>query len=229
MAFKKRFWIALTSLIVLPAIVLIAGIYQFNFTNNDIYIELADGEVVEYDQLMREAEEMGYSKVMLSLFSIRTLEDFTLFLPRKTDTLTPVLLTDIKKQEMQRWATGKYSMDEKSGNIDLNYDTIQTINVGIEDNKRVFTAPFSVSSQTSNPLFYLGLFIHDTQEHTIKHVDSVFIDESINILTIEPGHQKKFVSITFNRGDDSKETESSQSMTIEKQYQIAINPTRFTK
>ena len=33
------------------ALILIAGIYKFNFTNSDIYIENEDGEVVPIDSV----------------------------------------------------------------------------------------------------------------------------------------------------------------------------------
>lgn len=228
MAFKKRFWITLTSLIVLPAIVIVAGIFRFNYTNADIYIELSDGEVVQYNELMREAEEKGYSKVMLSLFSIRTLEDFIVLLPEQTDAPVPVSLNKIKKQEMQRWATGEYSQGDELGTIALNYDTIKTIDTDTKNNKIVFAAPFSVSNQEPGMRFYLGLFLQDTQQHTIKHVDSTFIGDSINIVSIEPDNQSRLVSIEYTKPNTENEVEKVTQPPVTVEFPLNTGAVRFS-
>ncbi len=41
---------ALYSLFTLIAFILILGIYRFNFTNDDIYVEQPNGQVVPYEQ-----------------------------------------------------------------------------------------------------------------------------------------------------------------------------------
>jgi hypothetical protein len=228
MAFKKRFWITLSSLIILPAIVIIMGIYRFNYTNADIYIELADGEVVQYDKLMREAEKKGYSKVMLSLFSIRTLEDFIVFLPEQDSTPIAVPLNEIKKQEMQRWATGQYSFGEERGSISLDFDTIRTINADIKDNQIIFAAPFSVSNQGSGVFFYLGLFSQDTKRHTIKHIDSIFIGDRINIVSIEPDNQGRLIAIEYTERDTASEADKTTLSPVTVEFSLNTEQVRFS-
>lgn len=228
MAFKKRFWITLSSLIILPAIVIIMGIYQFNYTNADIYIELADGEIVQYDKLMREAETKGYSKVMLSLFSIRTLEDFTIFLPEQNSTPISVALREIKKQEMQRWATGQYSIGEEYGSISLNFDTIRTINAETKDKQIIFAAPFSVSNQGSGVFFYLGLFLQDTQKNTIKHIDSTFIGDRIKIISIEPNNQGRFIAINYTERATDSETKQATALPLTVEFSLNTEPVSFS-
>ena len=35
-------------------IVMLAGIYKFNFTNDDIYVENKEGEFIQYDEYVKE-------------------------------------------------------------------------------------------------------------------------------------------------------------------------------
>ncbi len=48
---KKAFLIVLIVLIFIFVVITIAGIYKFNFTNDDIYVTNHDGEVVPIDEL----------------------------------------------------------------------------------------------------------------------------------------------------------------------------------
>jgi len=48
--FKK----ILIGIVVVVLLVLLAGIYKFNFTNDDIYIQQEDGSVVKYNDLEKE-------------------------------------------------------------------------------------------------------------------------------------------------------------------------------
>jgi len=41
----------LIGIVVVVLLVLLAGIYKFNFTNDDIYVQQEDGSVIQYDVL----------------------------------------------------------------------------------------------------------------------------------------------------------------------------------
>ena len=45
--FKK----IIIGIVVVVLLVLLAGIYKFNFTNDDIYVQQEDGSVIKYDEL----------------------------------------------------------------------------------------------------------------------------------------------------------------------------------
>lgn len=46
---KKTFVIIAISILIVFLIILVAGIYKFNFTNDDIYSENDNGEIVPYN------------------------------------------------------------------------------------------------------------------------------------------------------------------------------------
>ena len=231
MAYKKRFWIVLFAFIGIPVLVLLAsiGIYRFNFTNADLYMELANGEVVQYDDLMREVEENGYSKVMLSLFSIRTKEDLNIQLPEQPEA-TPVWapLRRIDSQATQRNAVGDYTLGEEQGTVTLSYDTIRTLNPAATNEKShnqniMFVAPFSVSNQGTELLYYLGLFEQNNQKFTVQHKDSFFLGNRVKIVSIEPDDQGQSVRVEYTEHNADK---GQQPLSIK--VDIETDPVRFT-
>lgn len=229
MAYKKRFWIVLFAFIGIPVLVLLAGIYRFNFTNADIYMELADGEVVQYDDLMREVEENGYSKVMLSLFSIRTKEDLSIHLPEQPET-TPILvpLRRIDSQATQRSAVGDYTLGEERGTVTLSYDSIRTLNPEVASQNIMLVAPFSVSNQGTGIFYYLGLFEQDNQKFTVEHKDSFFIGDRVQIIRIEPDNQGRSVMLEYTERDTANDANKTPQQPLSITISVATDPVRFT-
>lgn len=228
MAYKKRFWIVLSALIGIPVLVLVAGIYRFNFTNADIYMELADGKVVQYDDLIREIEENGYSKVMLSLFSIRTKEDLNIQLPEQpSESPVWVPLRKIDSQATQRSAVGDYTLGEERGTVTLSFDTIRTLNTEIDNKKIMFVAPFSVSNQGTGVFYYLGIFEQDNQKFTVRHLDSFFIGDRVNIVSIEPDSQGQTVSVEYTAHDPANEANDTLQPTLSIKLDVATGPLHF--
>ncbi len=234
MAYKKRFWIVLFAFIGIPVLVLLAGIYRFNFTNADIYMELADGEVVQYDDLMREVEENGYSKVMLSLFSIRTKEDLSIQLPKQSaETPVWVPLARIDSQATQRSAVGDYTVGEERGTVSLNYDTIRTLNPEADNKKEdnqtiIFVAPFSVSNQGSGIFYYLGVFEQNNQKFTVLHKDSFFLGDRINLVSIEPDNQGQSITVEYTKRDSAIDASNTPQQPLSIKISVAKDPVRFT-
>ena len=230
MAYKKRFWIVLFAFIGIPTLVLLAGIYRFNFTNADIYMELADGEVVQYDDLMREVEENGYSKVMLSLFSIRTKEDLSIQLPEQSEEETPVWvpLARIDSQATQRSAVGDYTLGEERGTVSLNYDTIRTLSPEADNQTITFVAPFSVSNQGSGIFYYLGIFEQNNQKFTVLHKDSFFLGDRINIVSIEPDNQDRFITVEYTERNNSINDDNTSQQPLRIRINVAQDPVSFT-
>jgi hypothetical protein len=67
-------------LVGLILVILLAGIIRFNFTNDDIYVENSDGNVVKYER--DPLDKIDYqSEVMLKLFSIKTADDLVINIP----------------------------------------------------------------------------------------------------------------------------------------------------
>ncbi|WP_372738641.1 hypothetical protein [Neptunomonas sp.] len=236
MAYKKRFWIVLVALIGIPVLVLLAsiGIYRFNFTNADIYMELADGEVVQYDDLMREIEEHGYSKVMLSLFSIRTKEDLRIQLPEQpAETPVWVPLRNIDSQATHRSAVGDYTLAEESGTVALSYDTVQALNPvtdkqTAENQHTLFIAPFSVSDQGTGLFYYLGLFEQDNQKMSVHHRDSFLLGNRVNIVSIQPDNQGRSVTVEYMERNTDSNAGFTPQQPVSVTVNVATDPVRFS-
>lgn len=241
MAYKKRFGIILFAFIGIPVLVLLAsiGIYRFNFTSADIYMELADGEVIQYDDLMREIEENGYSKVMLSLFSIRTKEDLKIQLPEQPeDSPVWVPLRNIDSQATHRSAVGDYTLEEESGTVALSYDTIQTLNPvaykqkadnqTADNQKIVLVAPFSVSDQGTGLFYYLGLFEQDNQKMSVQHRDSFLLGNRVNIVSIQPDKQGRSIIVEYTERHTGSHTGFTPQPTVSVKVSVATDPVRFT-
>ncbi len=66
----KTFKIIIIAVIVIFLIVVIAGIYKFNFTDDDIYVENEKGEVVKYDDLEIMVDSPQPNSIISSPFAI---------------------------------------------------------------------------------------------------------------------------------------------------------------
>ncbi|MFB2647976.1 hypothetical protein [Shewanella mangrovisoli] len=137
---------------VLVLSILAAGIYRFNMTNDDIYMVMEDGQVLQYDEAMAQADAKAKAKeaalssnedaiesvvpsevkpvanaseVMLKLFSLNTANPFEVKLP---DSQLPVVLTHFIKIKQTEFALGDYQQGEEKGRVLLDYLRITPLN-----------------------------------------------------------------------------------------------------
>ena len=137
---------------VLVLSILAAGVYRFNMTNDDIYMVMEDGQVLQYDQAMahvdvkektKEAALLSSedvmesvvpsevkpvanaSEVMLKLFSLNTANPFGVSLPDSHDA---VVLTHFIKVKQTEFAIGDYHDGEAKGRVLLDYLRITPLN-----------------------------------------------------------------------------------------------------
>lgn len=151
--------------------VALAGIYRFNLTDDDIYIEQSDGQVVAYNIIDKK-------DVMLTLFATKTDNQWRISLPQSQVT---VALTDIRPEGVFPAAIGKYRDGEEYGQVAVDYSKITPLNFAYSDDQMVFVAPFTVSNQGSGVFYYLGLFNLNTKQWSMKHLDSLFIGDRVII------------------------------------------------
>ncbi|MCE9685140.1 hypothetical protein LZP73_02795 [Shewanella sp. AS16] len=180
--------------------VLAAGIYRFNFTHDDLYLELEDGRVVPLDDAGSEANpgsqaqliRQGPDPVMLKLFSLQTPKAFSIRLP---DSGLSVPLSHLEHRGGADYATADYRDAEARGSVLLDYLKITPLNLApvptqaegqAEGQGMAFVAPFVVTGQGSGSFWYLGMFHLNTREATVAHLGSVFIGDRILLDSIEP-------------------------------------------
>ena len=194
-------------------VILLVGIIRFNFTNDDIYVENSDGDIVKYasDQL----DKIGYqSEVMLKLFSIKTADDLVINIPISDTppTSAAVRLTSLADfGTAQGVAQGDYVAGEERGRVIFDYMKIMAVNLGVPSERIYFVAPFSVSNQGSGVFYYIGLFVQDIKKMNIRHLDSHYIGDRIKVTNINNFDEQITVSFITRSADTSYTDKPDQS------------------
>lgn len=155
-------------LVGISCLVLAAGIYRFNFTNDDIYV---DGKPVSV--AMKEN-----SRVMRMLFSFQTDKYWQIELP---DSKLKIPLMELKEYNGHHFAIGEYKLGQERGVVSVDYPHITVLNFPYVQDEMIFAVPFSVSNQGSGVFWYLGLYHMNTKHGDIKQIDSLFIGDRIVI------------------------------------------------
>ena len=149
--------------------ILAAGIYRFNMTNDDIFMVMEDGQVMQYDEAMAQEKAQAQanevevvtplevkpvanaSEVMLKLFSLNTANPFEITLPEGGKS---VALTHFIKIKQTEFAMGDYQDGDVKGRALLDYLRITPLNFDpalepdtqsnapIQDDPKLQTMPF---------------------------------------------------------------------------------------
>ena len=158
-------------------LVILVGIYRFNFTDDDLYVVQQDGTVVPLDE--------DSDNVLLTLFSIKTHKHWVIQLP-ESDAEAQLTRVDLGNRP---FVSGDYQDGPERGSVNLDYQKILPINrEGIDASKdMLFAAPFFVSNQGSGIFWYLGLFNLNHQSGEIKQLGTHLLGDRIEIrsLTID--------------------------------------------
>lgn len=211
----KAFKIIVISVSVLFAWALLAGIYRFNFTHDDIYIEMGDGRVLRHDEAVTSAAHLEKKNgtlrddilaadidksalVMRKLFSLKTSAPFNVNLPNSPMGVPLTYFIGKSNTEGEQTnnelVVGDYQDGEVKGKILLDYYKITPLN-GLpvsansyqkrETDRFTFLAPFAVTTQGTGVFWYLGLFSIDYRTNTLSHLKSEFIGDRVEIKSIE--------------------------------------------
>ncbi|MGF1832307.1 hypothetical protein [Photobacterium sanguinicancri] len=152
----------------ISCVVLAAGIYRFNFTNDDIYV---DGKPVSV--AMKEN-----SRVMRMLFSFQTDKYWQIELP---DSKLKIPLMELKEYNGHHFAVGEYQFGQERGVVSVDYPRITVLNFTYVQDEMIFAVPFSVSNQGSGVHWYIGLYNMNTKYGDIQQIDSLFVGDRIVI------------------------------------------------
>jgi len=151
-----------------------------------------------------------YSEVILTLFSMKTSSDFIIILP---DTGTDVKLTTIiGLGTPQGKAQGHYQLDQERGEVLLDYMRINVLSPTTSDSLMYFVAPFSVSNQGSGVFTYIGLFEQDLKNQTIRHLDSYFIGDRIQLNEMRLFDSK--TELSFNQHSEQQAYAETPTETV---------------
>lgn len=158
------------------SLVLAAGVYRFNFTDDDIYITLDDGHVISYN------DNQAGLDVMRRLFSVDASTPWFIEVPH-TNAVSP--LTGFIGEGRETKALGRYQDEAERGQVILDYTKIQALNLGDSDSEMIFVVPFVITHQGSGAFWYLGLFRFDLFLNRIQQLDSRLLGDRIQLNTIK--------------------------------------------
>lgn len=158
------------------SLVLAAGIYRFNFTDDDIYITLDDGHVISYN------DNQAGLDVMRRLFSVNASIPWFIAVPH-TNVVSP--LTGFVGEGRETKAMGQYQDEAERGQVILDYTQILALNLGDTDSEMIFVVPFVITNQGSGAFWYLGLFRFDLLLNRIQQLDSRLLGDRIQLSSIK--------------------------------------------
>ena len=213
----------LFSILALVSLVILAGIYRFNFTHDDLYVVQEDGSVVPLDE--------DIDRVMLTLFSIKTHEGWSIKLPEsQSQPQAEARLTRVDLSGDRRFASGDYQDGPERGSVRLDYMKMLTLNYAGDADQMLFVAPFFVSNQGSGVFAYLGLFNLNHKRGDIVQLDSVFIGDRIEIRDLqveEPLDVTSSVSLSYLTHGDEQSMAEAPAKQVTKL--IKVTPSGFSE
>lgn len=213
---KRRLPIPLILLIpiVLLAIVIIAGVYRFSMTDEEI------------------GQKQGWitskpDEVMLNLFSYKNGKPLKLILP---DSNLTVALTHFVGSGTNRRAVGEFNHDEERGELAYDYFQTAMLNFHEPTDNMIYVAPYTVSNQGSGTFHYLGLFEVYQDEQRIQQLDTFFLGDRLKNVTVipyEPFDVTNSVEVTYwvHGEQQAMAEEPSKEMKIT----LPLTPTHFKK
>ncbi|MCL9774165.1 hypothetical protein [Vibrio methylphosphonaticus] len=179
--------------IVLLLIVVVAGVYRFSLTDEEILAKFPSHHV-ESDEVVNE------------ILGLSTPNPWTLQVP---DTSAFSLLTDI--DPMKQVASGRYDNGMERGHVYLLYQFKQE-----QTEKGVLSqvvVPFAVSNQGSGVFYYLGLFDWDKARQRIILVDSAWLGDRVQVSQVD---WEQSVIVRF------KQHNAAQSMNEDPQDEVSL-------
>lgn len=212
---RKNLLVILTLILLVVA----AGIYRFNFTNDDIYVVQTDDQVVPFDTTNNVDPK---NNVMLMLFSFDIDRYWQIQLP---DSEAKASLTDLREYDDLHLATGKYQDGDEHGLVSLDYYNITPLHLGNIDDEMVFSAPFSVSNQGTGTFWYLGLFNLNTNTGEIGQIDTFFLGDRIKVnelKTDEPFDVTSSLYVSYFKHDQKQSMAEIPRERVEQYIKVSI-------
>ncbi|CAH6781476.1 conserved hypothetical protein [Vibrio chagasii] len=150
--------------IVMLVVVVVAGVYRFSLTDEEILAKFPSSQV-------------SYDTVVETVFDLKTTNPWTIKVP---ETNAYAFINEVN--EAKSLASGRYDSGVERGVVTV--DTQKLLGVELGDTN-IFVAPMWVSNQGSGVFYYLGLFKHDQQRSRVVLVDQLFLGDRVQIQTLE--------------------------------------------
>ncbi|NOH95744.1 hypothetical protein [Vibrio sp. 99-70-13A1] len=154
--------------IVLLAIVIVAGVYRFSLTDEEILAKFPSTHV-------------QVDPIVLSVFQLKATNPWTVKVP---ETNAYAFIDEVIEEK--GIAIGGYDSGVERGTVSVAIDEIQTFkDVQNPVSEPLFVAPMWVSNQGSGVFQYIALFKFDKQRSRMILVDQLFIGDRTAITSIK--------------------------------------------
>ncbi|WP_299692282.1 hypothetical protein [uncultured Vibrio sp.] len=150
--------------IAMLAVVIVAGIYRFSLSDEEILAKFPSSQV-------------SYDPVVEAIFDLKTINPWTIKVP---ETNAYAFINEV--DELKSLAFGRYDSGLERGMVTVDTQRLSAVTLG---EARFFVAPMAVSSQGSGVFHYLGLFKYDQQISRVVLIDQLLLGDRVQIQILE--------------------------------------------
>ncbi|GMQ48152.1 hypothetical protein [Vibrio sp. 10N] len=162
----------------LLAVVIVAGIYRFSLTDEEILAKFPSQQNVQADPVVE------------AILGLKVANPWTIQVP---ETSAFTLLTDIDQDKQV--AAGSYDDGMERGSVYLLYAYQQAIYS--DKTLSAVVIPFAVSNQGSGVFYYLGLFKWDSTRQRVILADAKLAGDRIDIIDLQRSEDR--MTLSFNK------------------------------
>ncbi|SBS60962.1 hypothetical protein [Vibrio atlanticus] len=150
--------------IVMLVVVILAGIYRFSLSDEEILAKFPSSQV-------------SYDPVVETVFDLKTTNPWTIKVP---ETNAYAFINEVDGP--RSIAFGRYDSGVERGVVTVDTNNLSSVTLG---KASFFVASMWVSNQGSGVFYYLGLFKHDQHRSRVVLVDQFFLGDRVRIQTLE--------------------------------------------
>ncbi|WP_454440322.1 hypothetical protein [Vibrio bathopelagicus] len=150
--------------IVMLVVVIVAGIYRFSLSDEEILAKFPSSQV-------------SYDPVVETVFDLKTTNPWTIKVP---ETNAYAFINEV--DETKAIAFGRYDSGVERGVATVDTKSLSAVTLG---KASFFVAPMWISNQGSGVFYYLGLFKHDQQRSRVVLVDQLLLGDRVQIQTLD--------------------------------------------
>ncbi|WP_047042002.1 hypothetical protein [Vibrio mexicanus] len=199
---KRRLPIPLILLIpiVLLVIVIVAGLYRFSLSDEEILAKFPQAPAASANLVMEE------------VFGIKTPNPWTISVP-ETQAFSFINSIDASRQSAQ----GNYDSGAERGTVTVSLDKL--VSMGSDDMARQYASYLVVSNQGSGAFYYLATFEYDNHRQRMVLKDSAFVGDRVSVSELR--YQNGRVElVVLEHGTDQAKSSTPKSQAI---YQYDIS------
>lgn len=150
--------------IVMLVVVIVAGLYRFSLSDEEILAKFPSSQV-------------SYDPVVERVFDLKATNPWTIKVPE-----TQAFAFIDEYMDSKHIASGRYDSGAERGTVQVATDKIVALVVGQE---QMFVAPMWVSNQGSGVFHYLALFKFDKARSRVVLVDELLLGDRIQLATLD--------------------------------------------